>query len=112
MHTARKRKRDSMRCMMEALPLCAMAAGSLSLRMDFRRGLNGLTPEEQHSTPVKIEFACLQHGSAGRIHNTRLTIEDVMHCLQLIIMSKIEEVPELPVHIELIVRLCYGFHAA
>lgn len=42
--TARNRKRDSMRCMMEALPLDAIAAGSLSATKDLINGLRGLKP--------------------------------------------------------------------
>lgn len=51
--TARKRKRDSMRCITDARPRCTMAAGSFSFSMDFRRGLRGLTPG-----------ACISHCAA------------------------------------------------
>ena len=45
--TARKRKRDSIRCMMDARPLDETAAGSLSATRDLMSGLRGLAPKQK-----------------------------------------------------------------
>ena len=66
--TARKRKRCSIRCIRDALPLYDMAAGSLSLKIVFSSGLRGLTPVKQD---------CYVSGRLSQISRNTFTTTEV-----------------------------------